>query len=215
MAADVDPTYFDPAWVDPEQARDVARWRRAERSRLAAVRVGLGQAGRAAARRAIAGHLEALLHVRRVGPGVVLAGYWPIRGEPDLRPLLSDLHRAGVRVALPVVETRAAPLVFRTWVPGMRLERGHWNIPVPPPGAGAVLPDVALAPCLGWDAGAFRLGWGGGYYDRTLAALAPRPTTIGVALDAARLPTIYPQPHDVPLDLIVTPSGIAATRTIR
>lgn len=212
MAAEVDPTYFDPLAVDPQQARDVARWRRAERSRLIGLRQGLGQSGRTQASEAISRHLAAFLAGRRLGPGTVLAGYWPIRGEPDLRPLLSELHHAGVCIALPVVETRAAPLVFRRWAPGTRMLRGHWNIPVPPPEAQALAPDIALAPCLGWDIGCYRLGWGGGYYDRTLATLSPRPVTIGIALGLARLGTIYPQPHDVPLDTIVTETGVSAER---
>jgi len=213
MAAEVDPTYFDPLGTDPEQVRDVARWRRAERARLAGLRDGLGQTGRAQASSSICGHLAPLLASRGVGRGTVLAGYWPIRGEPDLRPLLSNLHGAGVTIALPVVETRAAPLVFRRWTPGMSMVRGDWKIPVPPPEADALVPDVTLAPCLGWDGGCYRLGWGGGYFDRSLAALAPRPLAIGIALAAARLPTIYPQPHDIPLDLIVTENGLSCERT--
>lgn len=212
MAAEVDPTCFDPLGVDPEQARDVARWRRAERVRLAGLRADLGQRGRALASERIAEHLARLLRAQGVGPGTVLSGYWPIRGEPDLRPLMSALHHAGVTIALPVVETRAAPLVFRRWTPATRMVRGDWNIPVPPPEATALRPDIALAPCLGWDGGCYRLGWGGGYFDRTLAALHPRPFTVGIALTAARLPTIYPQPHDIPLDAIVTEDGIGATR---
>ena len=213
MAAEVDPTYFDPLGTDPEQARDVARWRRAERKRLAGLREGLGQTGRAQASSFICGHLAPFLASRGVGRGTVLAGTWPIRGEPDLRPLLSDLHGAGVTIALPVVKIRAAPLVFRRWTPGMRMVRGDWNIPVPPPEADALVPDVTLAPCLGWDGDCYRLGWGGGYFDRSLAALAPRPLAIGIALAAARLPTIYPQPHDIPLDLIVTEDGLSCKRT--
>jgi 5,10-methenyltetrahydrofolate synthetase len=212
MAAEVDPAYFDPLGVDPQQARDVARWRQAERTRLAGLREGLGQAGRAQVSDRIAGHLGRGLRDRGVGRGCVLSGYWPIKGEPDLRPALADLHRAGVTIALPVVETRAAPLVFRHWTPETRLVRGDWNIPVPPPEADGLTPDITLAPCLGWDDACFRLGWGGGYFDRTLAALTPRPLTIGVALSAARLQTIYPQPHDIPLDLILTEDGVAATR---
>ena len=212
MAAEVDPAYSDPLGVDPEQARDVARWRRAERTRLASLREGLGQAGRAQASVSIRGHLAPVLAALGVGRGTVLAGYWPIRGEPDLRTLLTEVHAAGVCMVLPVVETRAAPLVFRRWTPGMRMVRGHWNIPVPPPEAEALTPDIALAPCLGWDDGCFRLGWGGGYYDRTLAALSPGPLTIGIALATARLTTIYPQPHDIPLDRIVTETGVSGER---
>lgn len=212
LAAEVDPAYFDPQGVDPAQARDVARWRRAERIRLAALREELGQSGRAQVSEAIAGHLGTYLAVRGAGTGGVVAGYWPIRGEPDLRPLLSRLYEAGVTVALPVVEIRAAPLVFRRWTPRMRMERGHWNIPVPPAEAETLVPGLVIAPCLGWDGGCFRLGWGGGYFDRTLAARAARPFAVGVALAAARVPTIYPQPHDVPMDAIVTEEGLAAEK---
>lgn len=213
MAAEIDPAYFDPLGAEPEQARDVARWRRAERKRLAGLRDILGQAGRAQVSDQIGQHLRGVLAARGVGRGVVLSGYWPIKGEPDLRPILSELHRSGVTIALPIVETRAAPLIFRRWTPETRMLRGDWNIPVPPPEAEALVPDVTLAPCLGWDGGCFRLGWGGGYFDRTLTALTPRPFAIGIALAAARLPTIYPQPHDIPLDLIVTEDGISCERT--
>jgi len=211
LAGEVAPDYFDPLATDPQQAIDVARWRRAERGRLASVRQDLGQAGRAEVSQRICGHLAAMLS--DLTPGTVFSGYWPIKGEPDLRPVFTDLHRAGITVALPVVETRAAPLVFRRWTPGTRMVRGDWNIPVPPPEADSLVPDIALAPCLGWTEGCFRLGWGGGYFDRTLAALSPRPRVIGIALTAARLATIYPQPHDIPLDHILTEDGPAATRT--
>lgn len=213
MAGEIAPDYFDPLATDQQQALDVARWRRAERVRLASLRVGLGQAGRAEVSARIARHLAALLPGLGLRPGTVLSGYWPIKGEPDLRPLLADLHRAGVTIALPLVETRAAPLVFRRWTPETRMVRGDWNIPVPPSDSPVLTPHFALAPCLGWDDACFRLGWGGGYFDRTLAALVPRPVTVGIALTAARLPTIFPQAHDIPLDHIVTEDGPAASRS--
>jgi len=213
MAAEVDPAYFDPTGVDPGQARDVARWRRAERQRLAGLRDDLGQAGRARVSEEIATHLAGVLEARGAGQGTVLSGYWPIKGEPDLRPLLKEMHGAGVTIALPVVETRAAPLVFRRWTPDTSMVRGDWNIPVPPPEVDRLVPEIALAPCLGWTDGCYRLGWGGGYFDRTLAVIDPQPTVIGIAISAARLPTIYPQPHDIPLDLIVTEAGVSTERT--
>lgn len=215
MAADCDPAFADPLAVDPEQARDVARWRRAERARLSALRDDLGQAGRARVARAIAAHLAEALPRLGAGKGAVLSLYWPIKGEPDLRSLFPLLHGQGITIALPVVAEKSAPLVFRRWTPDTRLIRGIWNIPVPPPEADSLIPDIALAPCHGWDGACFRLGWGGGYFDRTLAALAPRPLTIGIALAAARLSTIFPQPHDIPLDVILTEDGIAANRTAR
>ena len=210
MAAKVDPTYFDPLAVDPEQARDVARWRKAERARLRAERDALPVAARQEIGTAIAAHLLRFLH-GHFGEmrGRVFSGYWPIKGEPDLRPLLAALEAEGALVALPLVEVKAAPLVFRRWTRKTRMVRGDWNIPVPPPEVEAVTPEIALAPVVGWTAEGFRLGYGGGYFDRTLAALLPRPFTIGIGFQSARLATIYPQPHDIALDAVVTEAGIA------
>jgi 5-formyltetrahydrofolate cyclo-ligase len=167
-------------------------------------------ADRQAAGAAVAGHLADLLR-QRFGTmrGRVFSGYWPIKGEPDLRPLLAALHAEVALVALPLVEVKAAPLVFRRWTPETRMVRGDWNIPVPPPDAEAVIPEISLAPVVGWTAEGFRLGYGGGYFDRTLAALSPRPFTIGIGFQSAHLATIYPQPHDIALDAIVTEAGIA------
>ncbi|EKE68219.1 MULTISPECIES: 5-formyltetrahydrofolate cyclo-ligase [Rhodobacterales] len=208
-AAEVAPEYFDPLAVDPEQARDVARWRKAERTRLRAARLALSVAERKEIGEALAGYLRQVLQDRFGGAqGKVLSAYWPIKGEPDLRPLMADLHEGGVTVALPLVETKAAPLTFRRWTPETRMVRGDWNIPVPPPDAPVVTPDIALAPLVGWTADGYRLGYGGGYFDRTLAALSPKPFVVGIGINAAQLKTIYPQPHDIPLDLILTEKGV-------
>ena len=213
MAGEIAPDYFDPLGVDPEQARDVARWRRAERLRLRAERQALSVDARVAVGAALSGHLRDLL-ADRFGDmrDRVFSAYWPIKGEPDLRPLMADLHGTGVQVALPLVEVKQAPLVFRRWTPEARMVRGDWNIPVPPPESEVVTPDVALAPLVGWDRAGYRLGYGGGYFDRTLAHLAPRPFVIGIGLQAAELATIYPQPHDVPLDAIITEEGVQVMR---
>jgi len=209
MADEVAPDYFDPLAVDPEQARDVARWRRAERTRLRAERDAMTVAARHTAGTAIATQLRTLLANCFAGAtGRILSAYWPIKGEPDLRPLMGELHEAGATVALPVVEMKAAPLVFRRWTPGTRMVRGDWNIPVPPPDADQLTPEVVLAPLVGWDGEGFRLGYGGGYFDRTLAVLAPRPFTIGIGFQSARLATIYAQRHDIALDMILTEAGI-------
>jgi len=111
-----------------------------------------------------------------------------------------------------VVEVKHAPLVFRRWTPETRMVRGDWNIPVPPQEAEVVKPDVTLAPLVGWDRSGYRLGYGGGYFDRTLAHLSPRPFAIGIGLQAAQLATIYPQPHDIQLDAIVTEEGVQFIR---
>ncbi|WP_347309717.1 5-formyltetrahydrofolate cyclo-ligase [Defluviimonas sp. SAOS-178_SWC] len=212
-AAEIAPDYFDPLAVDPEQARDVARWRKAERVRLRAERQDIAVADRQAIGAALIAHLREVLRERFGGArGRVFSAYWPIKGEPDLRPLMAELDAAGVTVALPIVETKAAPLTFRRWTPGTKMVRGDWNIPVPPPDAPEVTPEIALAPLVGWTAEGYRLGYGGGYFDRTLAALKPRPFVIGIGFDSARLQTIFPQPHDIPLDLILTEAGRRSDR---
>ena len=215
-AREVDPSYFDPRGSDPQQALDVGRWRKAERQRLRAARLAVSVADRSSMATAVAGHLDAWLEAR-FGPvaGRVISGYWPIKAELDLRFWLADLHARGARVALPVVEVQAAPLAFRAWQPGMAMAHGHWNIPVPPPDADLLIPEVALSPVVGWDDAGYRLGYGGGYFDRTLAALAPRPLVIGIGPQAARIATIYPQPHDIAMTAIVTEAGVQIDRNTR
>lgn len=210
LAHEIDPTYFDPLAVDPQQAADVARWRRATRERLLADRAGLPVAARQAAAEVIAGHLDALL-AQRFGSidGLTISAWWPIKAELNLRHWLERLLDRGGRVALPVVEERAAPLRFRLWTPDCRIVQGFWKIPIPADGPD-VTPDVTLAPVVGWDAAGYRLGYGGGYFDRTLAALAPRPLAIGVGLHVAQLATIFPQPHDIAMDVMVTEAGVWA-----
>lgn len=209
MAADIAPDYFDPLAVDPQQAQDVARWRMAERKRLRAERQGISVQERAAIGAALGACLLKVLTTRfGTMNGRVFSAYWPIKGEPDLRPLMAALHADGATVCLPLVEQKAAPLVFRHWTPDTQMERGDWNIPVPPRSAVSLVPDIALAPLVGWDGNGYRLGYGGGYFDRTLAKLDPRPFTIGVGFQSANLATIFPQPHDIPLDAIVTEAGI-------
>ena len=195
--------------ADAQQALDVARWRAAERVRLRAERMALSVDARQTWARALAGHLDALLpKVLGDVEGRVISGSWPIKGEADLRPWLSDLHARGAVVALPVVVERAAPLHFRRWVPGMALERGNWNIPVPPDAGEELVPDLSLAPLVGWDVAGYRLGYGGGYFDRTLASLSPQPVVIGVGLQAAEVKTIFPQVHDIAMSVIVTETGV-------
>ena len=109
-------------------------------------------------------------------------------------------------MALPVVVDKKGPLEYRTWRPGEPLVDGVWGIPIPAR-RDLTTPSIVLAPLVGFDLACYRLGYGGGYFDRTLAALAPRPVAIGVGFEIQRLETIYPQPFDVPMDLIVTETG--------
>jgi 5-formyltetrahydrofolate cyclo-ligase len=134
--------------------------------------------------------------------------YWPFQGEIDLRDLVQDFVALGADAALPVVVKKGRPLEFWSWQPQMKLVRGIWNIPIPSE-RHPVQPTVLLVPLVGFDAVGYRLGHGGGYYDRTLASLTQPPLTIGVGYESGRLETIYPQPHDIPMDAIVTESGVA------
>ena len=198
---------FDPAFFDPEQARDVARWRSVERQRLLAERAAMSVESRHVASHTIAGHLDHLLAETFPNlQGLTISAWWPIKAELNLRAWLTGLAARGAQAALPIVATKGAPLIFRPWTPETKMERGFWNIPVPADGP-EVTPDIALAPVVGWDAAGYRLGYGGGYFDRTLADLSPHAFAIGVGLDAARMSTIFPQPHDIPMRFIVTETG--------
>lgn len=194
--------------VDPEQARDVARWRKAERERLIAARLEVPADERKRIADEVAAELDALIEPR---PGLVVSLYWPFRGELDLRGWMRTAVERGLGVALPIVRAKGQPLCFREWTPGCRMERGVWNIPAPAETA-EVTPGVTIAPLVGFDEGCYRLGYGGGFFDRTLAALSPRPRVIGVGLPEAQLATIYPQPHDIPMDVIVTGAGRVVRR---
>ena len=179
---------------------DVMRWRKAERERLIAERMALEQEQRHARSVRIADKLDAAVGELR---GRVVGTYWPFRGEPDLRNWGIGVIERGGRLALPVVIQKGWPLEYRIWAPGDPLERGVWNILVPSRGP-AVLPDVVIAPVVGFDEARYRLGYGGGFFDRTLAAMPRKPLTIGVGYTLSRIRTIYPQPHDIAMDVIVT-----------
>jgi 5-formyltetrahydrofolate cyclo-ligase len=142
-----------------------------------------------------------------LAPHRVLGIYWPIRAEIDVRDIAIRHIEAGGIAALPVVVRKNAPVEFWPWEPGTSMRRGFWNIPVPASGT-AVRPDALIIPLVGFDAACFRLGYGGGYYDRTLAALSPLPLRIGIAYAETQIATIYPQPHDVPMSVVVTDRGV-------
>jgi 5,10-methenyltetrahydrofolate synthetase len=179
-------------------------WRRTERERLIAAREGLDASTIERFRRRIDTHLE------RSFPGlaaVTLAFCWPVRREYDARPLAGRLRDLGARTALPVVVAPGQPLVFREWHPGVALASGPLGIPFPRNGE-PVVPSVVLLPMNGWDDAGYRLGYGGGYFDRTLASMATKPVAIGVSYELARMNTIHPQSWDVPMDWVVTERGV-------
>jgi 5-formyltetrahydrofolate cyclo-ligase len=183
---------------------EVRQWRRLRRAELIERRIALPQQQRAEftarIRRAIG---EAFPRLK----DAVIGFYWPIRGEVGLHGLMRELIGAGAGAALPVVVAKRQPLEFRAWQPGARMARGVWNIPIPAEGH-IVRPSALLVPLVGFDSPGYRLGYGGGFYDRTLAALRPKPLAIGVGYELGRLATIHPQPHDVPMDALVTEAGV-------
>jgi 5-formyltetrahydrofolate cyclo-ligase len=183
----------------------LAAWRQAERRRLIAARLAMTPQARGAAGAAIGAALAA-----RFPPGslALVAGYWPIRGEFSVLDYLGQVIAAGAAAALPVVLGPETPLEFRPWTPKARMEAGRWVTRHPADGP-AVTPTALLVPLLGFDAAGHRLGFGAGYYDRTLAALAPRPLAIGVGFELGRLASIDPQPHDQAMDWIVTEAGVS------
>jgi 5-formyltetrahydrofolate cyclo-ligase len=141
--------------------------------------------------------------------GMIVGFCWPFQGEFDARPFVTDLRRRGVRAVLPSVVAKSQPLEFREWWPGVAMTNGVYDLPVPD-GTSILTPDALLIPALGVDSRGDRLGYGGGYFDRTLAALHPKPLAVGLAFELSRIATIEPQPHDVLMDFIVTEAGIEA-----
>ena len=192
----------DGAPVDAQQARDVARWRKAERSRLIALRCALPAEDRALHTAAIVRKLDEMISAHS---NEIVSVYWPIRAEPDLRSWMRAACSRGLRVALPVALELGQPMTFREWRPESPMARGLWKIPHPASGP-EVLPTTVLAPLVGFDSKCYRLGYGGGFFDRTLAAMLGQPVVIGVGYPQVRIPTIFPQHHDIPMNWIVTGS---------
>ena len=186
------------------QIEELKVWRKAERARLIAAREALDAQVIDRYRHAIDSHLE------RGFPGLrttTLAFCWPIRNEYDARHLARTLREAGALTALPVVVAPKTPLMFREWHPGVALARGPLDIPYPKDSR-ELAPRAVLLPMNGWDAQGYRLGYGGGFFDRTLASLKEKPLVIGVTYELARMQTIHPQPWDIPMDYVVTERGI-------
>jgi 5-formyltetrahydrofolate cyclo-ligase len=156
-------------------------------------------------------HLADLAVVRRSSP-LIVAGFWPLDFEPDLRPLLQQLDLHQVTICLPVIVERHAPLEFHRWTPDTPLSVQGFGV-MEPPRQQALVPEILLVPTLGFTAQAARLGYGGGYYDRSLAALqraGAKPLKIGIAWQQGLLTEadgFAPQPHDVRLDAIATPDA--------
>jgi 5-formyltetrahydrofolate cyclo-ligase len=183
---------------------EVPLWRSSKRKILIEQRVAISTADRANHNAKVSSVLGQILEAIE---GKLVGFYWPFKAEYDPRPLVRLLQAKGMRFALPVVIAKDEPMIFREWKPGISMSQGVWNIPFPSEGR-PVAPDVLLVPLVGFDRHCFRLGYGGGYYDRTIAAAPIRPQTIGVGHDRLELATIHPRPHDIKMDSIVTERGV-------
>jgi 5-formyltetrahydrofolate cyclo-ligase len=142
-------------------------------------------------------------------PGEVVAGFWPLPGEIDLRPVLHALHERGRTVVLPVTPARGQKLAFRVWTPGAPMEPGRFG--TSHPAGPEAIPTVVLVPFLAFDRAGRRLGYGGGYYDRTLARL-PGVRTIGCGFSALELDEVPAGPYDATLDAVATELGVTLCR---
>ncbi|NTV11773.1 MAG: 5-formyltetrahydrofolate cyclo-ligase [Zoogloea sp.] len=190
---------------------DFSQLRKALRESRIAARLALSMHDRAERTAVIANHLDLL--AERLEP-VRLAFCWPHRGEADITGWVADwLEGApGREAALPVVDAPGQPMRFVAWTPETVLVPDRHGIPVPQAGH-TIVPQVILVPLNAFDAHGYRLGYGGGYFDRTLAVLEPAPVTIGIAFELALADTIHPQPHDLPMNWIVTETGIRRIAT--
>ena len=161
-------------------------------------------------------HLQEVLRVWLVTRGENSIGaYWPIKGEFDALPALfrwtegeTDTKR---RIGLPVINRETRHLRFHVWYPGCPMEDDAYGIPKPKD-TEAFEPQLLLVPCVGFGPKGVRLGYGGGFYDRTLADLKPRPYTVGVGYAHGFIPWLTAEPHDVPLDAMLTEDGVAWQR---
>lgn len=148
-------------------------------------------------------------------PDLVIGAYWPIKGEFDPLPILHRWKEDGElldkpqrrRIALPVIDKASKTMCFHAWHPGCPMEEDAYGIPKPKD-TEVLTPTLLFVPCVGYGPGGYRLGYGGGFYDRTLAALAPRPFTVGLGFGQGFIEDFLPQSHDLPLDAILNDHGV-------
>jgi 5-formyltetrahydrofolate cyclo-ligase len=184
---------------------EVKTWRREARQKLLAARASIAGPVREDLSRRL---IEQLRPVLKDRPAPI-SFYWPIKAEPDLKPLMRELDAAGIAVCLPVCIKLGEPLRFRRWTKGAKMERGFWDIPIPADPT-EVEPKTLIAPIVGFDAERYRLGYGGGFFDRTLEKFGRTSEAIGIGYSMFRLDTIHPQPHDIAMSTIVTETGVHA-----
>jgi 5-formyltetrahydrofolate cyclo-ligase len=179
-------------------------WRKQQRERLIAGRMAVPALQHQQWSSTISGFLQrefSVLQTMKIGL------YWPFRGEYDPRTAARYFWESGAMLALPEVVDRHKPLSFREWWPDAPMKTGAYNIPVPQ-STQRIEPDVLIIPMVGFDQKGYRLGYGSGYFDRTLAAYSVCPLTIGVAFEMQRLENVHPQQHDIALQYVITEAGV-------
>ena len=160
--------------------------------------------------------LQRVMRIWLVGrPEIVIGAYWPIKGEFDPLPALHRWKEDGElldepqprRIGLPVVNKETRTMTFHAWYPGCPMEEDAYGIPKPKD-TEVIVPTLVFAPCVGYGPGGYRLGYGGGFYDRMLASLSPKPFSVGLGFGMGFLSDFEPEPHDVPLDAILNDYGV-------
>ena len=186
---------------------DWQKWRKLQRANLVARREAIAEKDRIFWSAAITLLLQQGFTILKKK---IIGSYHPIRGEYDPRPAMDYFEKHGATLAIPEVTKKDAPLCFRKWWGKAPMKKGAYGIPVPD-NTEQVIIDTALIPMVGFDQQGYRLGYGSGYYDRTLASSNPSPLVIGIAFEMFRLDSLHPQAHDIPMDFIITEAGIYQT----
>jgi 5-formyltetrahydrofolate cyclo-ligase len=181
-----------------------SEWRHAVRRALLGWRSGLDAQTHQKLSDEIRGHFATFLTDR---PAATIGFYWPIQNEIDLRPVVTAHVKSGGKAALPVVPGKDQAMIFHDWTPDTEMVPGFARIPEPA-NSKEVTVHVLLAPLVGFDPAGYRLGYGGGFFDRTLAALPRKPLVVGIGLEATRLDDILPHQYDVPVDVLITDQGV-------
>ena len=160
--------------------------------------------------------LQQVMRIWLIGrKDTVIGAYWPIKGEFDPLPALHRWKEDGElldepqlrRIGLPVVDKVHGTLNFHAWFPGCPMEEDAYHIPKPK-GTDVIHPTLLFVPCVGYGTGGYRLGYGGGFYDKTLAELEPKPFTLGLGFTTGFVDDFEPEPHDEPLDAILNENGV-------
>ena len=200
--------------IDPAAEKAALR-KDAGKARAALASADVDAAGRLAAQAGIVAEIATSLSGEDTPPSSsdapVVAAYLPIRSELSPLPLIAALVDQGFVTAMPVTPEPGNPLLFRAWAPGAPLAEGPYNTKQPPADAAEMIPSVILAPMLAFDKSCWRLGYGGGFYDRTLSGLRAagrRVVALGIAYDGQLVDKVPTGPYDMRLDGVLTPSGL-------